>query len=528
MFNKVSVAAKTIVTALAGPIIIALIMGFQQIYVINQKSEDGILKQSRAIVFMAEAARNDMSSKLSSGIVKPFNEIPDDKVLEAVPVITAIRMASANADKAGYIFRVPKIKPRNPENTPTELERSVLERMKSENTDEVTIHEEDSIRYFKAIRLTKECLYCHGDPAGSKDVTGGIKEGWKVGEIHGAFEIVSSLAQAHKETKKAGISVTVWTLIILAVVALFVTWFMRSSVLRPLSEITSITGFMSEGNFRDKVNNPGKDEIGLVGRALNTMIESLSSVIRVVAETAASVHLSSREISEAADNVASGAAAQASSIEEVSSNMDKMAESIKDNAKNCKKTREIATNAAKNAEEGGRSIQEGFNALNEIAGKIQIIEEIARQTNLLALNAAIEAARAGEHGKGFAVVASEVRKLAERSGKAALEIMEISNVSVSTASKASKQLADLVPEIRKTADLVDEIAAQSEDQDSNASRINEALQSLGSIIHQNAAAAQEIAATTLTMAEKSRELNDAVDFFEIEEEVKGISTLHKF
>lgn len=522
MLANTSVAAKTIITALAGPIIIAMIMGAQQIFIINEKSEEGILKQSRAIVLMAEAARNDMSSKLTSGVIRPFSEIPADKVIEAVPVITAIRMAMINADKAGYKFRVPKMHPRNIDNTPTQLEEEVLARLKSGPHDEITIKGENNIRYFKAIRLTKECLYCHGDPVGSKDVTGGVKEGWKVGEVHGAFEIISSLAPAKEETKKAAITVILWTVLILIAVAALVTWIMRSAVLLPLLEIKQLTKIMAEGNFTHGIKNPGKDEIGMVGQSLNTMIKSLSSVIRVVSDTVASVHLSSQEISEAAENVASGAATQASSVEQVSESMDTMAASIKENAKNCNQTRKIATQAAKRAQESGKSVQEGFSALNEIAGKIQIIDEIARQTNLLALNAAIEAARAGEHGKGFAVVASEVRKLAERSGKAALEIIEISNTSVDIANKAGQQLAELVPEIQRTADLVDEIAAQSESQDRNAFRINESLQNLGSVIHQNAAAAEEIAATTQVLAEKSKDLNEAVDFFEVEEEVPAI------
>lgn len=518
MLSRISVAAKTILAALIGLLVISIIMSIKQIYIINSKSEEGILKQSRAIVLMAEAARNEMSNKLASGVIRPFDEIPRDKIMDAVPVITAIQMASANAQKAGYKFRVPKVAPRNKENTPDAVESSVLQQMKAENKDEITIHDENSIRYFKAIRLSKECLYCHGDPAGTKDVVGGTKEGWKVGEIHGAFEIISSLDPAKQETRAAAISVTIWTVGILIVVTVFVAWLMRTSVLNPLAEITGLTRMMAKGNFTRGVANPGKDEIGEVGSSLNSMIKSVSSVIRVVTETVDSVQISSQEISDASDSVASGAAAQASSVEHVSDSMESMAASIKDNAANCKKTSEIANHAAKNAEESGKSVQEGFKALNEIAGKIQIIEEIARQTNLLALNAAIEAARAGEHGKGFAVVASEVRKLAERSGKAALEIIEISKASVGVATKAGEQLSALVPEIQKTAELVDEIAAQSDDQNQNASRINDSLQNLGQVIHQNAAAAQEIAATTQVLAEKSRDLSDAVDFFNVEDD----------
>jgi len=516
MFANTSVKTKTIVTALAGPVIIALILGAQQILTIGNKSEETILKQSKAIVLMAEAGRNEMSAKIQSGLIKPFAEIPDDKVVDAVPVITAIHMAMVNADKAGYTFRVPKVSPRNPDNAPTPLEAKVLEELKATNSDEYTMHSSDNIRYFKAIRLTKECLFCHGDPKGEKDVTGGIKEGWKEGEIHGAFEIISSLDAAKAETMSAAMSFSLWTGVILIIVATLVTLMMRSALIRPLLEITSLTTSMSEGRFSGGVADPTNDEIGKVGKSLNTMITSLSSVIRTVTGAAGDVSTGSRQLSAAADDVATGAAKQAASVEEVAASMDAIAQSITTNAKNSLMTKEIAIKAAREAETTGKSLIEGLSVLKEIAGKIQIIEEIARQTNLLALNAAIEAARAGEHGKGFAVVASEVRQLAERSGKAAQEIITISGASVEVADSAGAKLGQLVPEIKRTADLVEEIAAASATQDVNARQVNDALQTLGSVIHQNASAAEEIASTTQALSDKARQLTDATDFFDVE------------
>lgn len=517
MLRNMSVKSKTIITAIIGPVVIALVMGAQQISTISEKSEEGILKQSRAVVFMAEAARNRVSDMLDAGIIRPLDELPKDKVMDAVPVIASIRMAMTKAEEAGYTFRVPKVSPRNPQNTPTALEAEVLARMKAENKDEITIQGDDSIRYFKAIRLTEHCLYCHGDPKGEEDVTGGIKEGWKVGEIHGAFELISSLDAAKKETKAAAISVTLWTVGTLIVISALVTWVMRTSVIRPLLEITRLTEDMAQGKFSKGIPKPANDEIGKVGKSLNAMISSLGSVIQAVSEASASVHTSSRELAEAANSVASGTASQSASMEDVSSRMESIAESIKDNAQNAGQTREIAVNAAKDAKDSGEALQEGLGALKEIAGKIQIIEEIARQTNLLALNAAIEAARAGEHGKGFAVVASEVRKLAERSGKAAQEIIHIADTSVEVADRAGSKLLNLVPEIQHTADLVAQIASATATQDDDARQVNKSLQSLGQVIHQNASAAEEIAATSQSLTEKAAELTEATDFFDVEE-----------
>ncbi len=518
MLNNVSVKLKTIIPALAGPVIIALVLGVQQVKTIHDKSQETLLVQSKAIVLMAEAARKEMSNKIDSGIIRPFDQIPDDEVINAVPVITAIRMANMNAEKAGYDFRVPKESPRNPANTPTKLESRVLAEMKASNKDEVTIIDDNHIRYFKAIRLTEECLYCHGDPAGTKDVTGGTKEGWKTGEIHGAFEIISSLAASKADSRNAAITFSVWTISVLAILAFIVTWVLRSSVLRPLQEIISLTSAMSEGRFKGGIKKTAGDEIGKVGNSLNSMIASLGGVIKTVTGAAGNVRIGSHELAAAADNVATGAARQASSVEELSASMEAMTQHIIKTADNSAKTKEIAAKNAAHAEHSGKSLVEGLSVLKEIADKIQVIEEIARQTNLLALNAAIEAARAGEHGKGFAVVASEVRKLAEKSGLAAQEIIRISEASVEVANNAGEQLSEMIPEIQRTAELIEEIAAASATQDESARQINQAIMELGNVIHQNASAAEEISGTAQELANKSSELTEATDFFDVDGE----------
>ena len=197
--------------------------------------------------------------------------------------------------------------------------------------------------------------------------------------------------------------------------------------------------------------------------------------------------------------------------------MEEMVSNIKQNADNAQQTEKIAVKSAEDAREGGRSVAEAVNAMKEIASKISIIEEIARQTNMLALNAAIEAARAGEHGKGFAVVAAEVRKLAERSQKAAGEINQLSASSVKVAEKAGEMLEKLVPDIQKTAELVKEISAASNEQNTGAEQINTALQQLEKVIQQNASAAEEMASTSEELSGQAEQLIGTIDFFQIEE-----------
>ena len=200
---------------------------------------------------------------------------------------------------------------------------------------------------------------------------------------------------------------------------------------------------------------------------------------------------------------------------------------IKQNADNAQQTNKIAMKSAKDAQESGKSVLEAVNAMKEIASKISIIEEIARQTNLLALNAAIEAARAGEHGKGFAVVAAEVRKLAERSQRAAGEINQLSGTTVKVSEKAGEMLEKLVPDIQRTAELVQEITAASQEQDTGAEQINKALQQLERVIQQNASASEEMAATTEELSAQSDQLVSALGFFRTGDEgrVQGPASL---
>ena len=196
--------------------------------------------------------------------------------------------------------------------------------------------------------------------------------------------------------------------------------------------------------------------------------------------------------------------------------MEEMASNIQQNTDNAAQTEKISHKAAQNARESGAAVSDAVMAMNEIAGRISIIEEIARQTNLLALNAAIEAARAGEHGKGFAVVATEVRRLAERSQIAAREIGAFSTDTLEISEKAGMMLEKLVPDIRKTAELVQEISAASREQNSGTQQINKAIRQLDQVVQQNASAAEEMASTSEELASQAQQLQGSISFFKID------------
>ena len=286
-------------------------------------------------------------------------------------------------------------------------------------------------------------------------------------------------------------------------------------LIEAMDNVTAAAESIARGDLTVQIRErSGQDKLM---QAFSAMVAGLIKVVVDIKTVAAEVANGSQAMSAASTQLSQGANTQASSAEEASSSMEEMVSNIKQNADNSQQTEKIAVRSAVDAKDGGRSVADAVNAMKEIASKISIIEEIARQTNMLALNAAIEAARAGEHGKGFAVVAAEVRKLAERSQKAAGEINQLSGSTVKVAEKAGDMLEKLVPNIQSTAELVKEISAASNEQNTGAEQINSALQQLQTVIQQNATAAEEMASTSEELSGQADGLMDTINFFDIGE-----------
>ncbi len=256
-----------------------------------------------------------------------------------------------------------------------------------------------------------------------------------------------------------------------------------------------------------------KDSLGI---ALETMLARLRAVVADAAAAANNVSAGSQELSASAEQLSQGSTEQASSTEEASASMEEMAANVKQNAENAGQTEAIARQSAKDAEASGVAVGRAVEAMQTIAQKITIVQEIARQTDLLALNAAVEAARAGEHGRGFAVVASEVRKLAERSQAAAAEIGTLSIDTVKAAREAGDMLGRLVPDIKKTAALVEEISAACREQDVGSGQINQAIQQLDKVTQQNASASEQVSATSEELAAQAETLQATIAYFRID------------
>ncbi|WP_022659191.1 methyl-accepting chemotaxis protein [Desulfovibrio desulfuricans] len=480
-----SIKLKVLLLSILGPTLLAILVFAYAMQSIWKSEEEAVLQSARGIVSMAESARQEMALKFN-GVIKPLDEISRDKLVDAVPIITAIKMARQNASKLGYRFRVPKYSPRNPENTPNELEKSALDKIKSQGLTELVVRQPDAIHYFKPIALTAECMYCHGDPKGAPDPIGGIKEGWKEGEIHGAFEIIYSLDLAVERTRKAAVAIGTETVVILILIVCAVWFIMRNSLVNPLLRLQIFARQVSEGELDTQPKGSFKAELQALERSLTAMVSRLKekilfseqktaeaeesearatqhaqeasaarddalksraagmveaanmldgvvgSVTSASQEISAQVEQSSNfalSLSNSMNSVAAAMEQMNTSVHEVSTNAAQASSSselVKVNANKELGEVRIMVEAIKSVQTMANSLKTGMSELGHQAediGKIMnVINDIADQTNLLALNAAIEAARAGDAGRGFAVVADEVRKLAEKTMLAVTEV----------------------------------------------------------------------------------------------------------
>jgi methyl-accepting chemotaxis protein len=328
--------------------------------------------------------------------------------------------------------------------------------------------------------------------------------------IHKALDASKVEAESVYANARMVLLATIAAAMLLSITAAL--W-MAFSISRGLSRAVTMAGTIADGDLTQELQVSSNDEIKDMADALNQMVLKLREIVAEAMAASENVSSGSQELSSGAEQLSAGASEQAASAEEASASMEQMAANIKQNADNAGQTQKIAQRSSADAQASGAAVSRAVEAMRTIAQKITVVQEIARQTDLLALNAAVEAARAGEHGRGFAVVASEVRKLAERSQTAASEISTLSGDTMKVAQDAGEMLSKLVPDIKKTAELVEEISAACREQDIGADQMNQAIQTLDKVIQQNAAAAEEIASTSEELSGQSEKLHSSISFF---------------
>jgi len=331
----------------------------------------------------------------------------------------------------------------------------------------------------------------------------------------GAQSAAISVSEANTAALNSSVNITIICVLVALLVGVVVAVIITRVITGPVLRATASVKKVAAGDLTEHLEITSQDEIGQISTAINDMVTNLRNIVGDVTQAADNVASGSEELSATAQQLSQGASEQAASAEETTSSMEEMTSSIQQNADNAKQTDKLASQAAGDAQNSGEAVTKTVTAMKEIAAKINIIEEIARKTDLLALNAAVEAARAGEHGKGFAVVASEVRKLAERSQTAAAEISRLTAGGVTVAEGAGGMLVKLVPDIRKTAGLVQEIAAASAEQNTGAAQVNKAIQQLDQVIQQNSSASEEMASTAEELTSQAQQLQASISFFKI-------------
>ncbi|QWR77187.1 methyl-accepting chemotaxis protein [Candidatus Magnetomonas plexicatena] len=446
----------------------------------------------------------------------PYTLIADDMVLNITQVQQFLTDVSATHNTDGYKDAEEAAKKFN-----EEIDKVIGMYRSENNTKSLQKMEELKglfARYYAEGKRMADAYVNQGIDAGNKIMEDFDKLSSELQEKAGNFR--EEQTKEIKENTNGILNVLNSTLMnvaaiiaIILIIAVIITIWISRSITIPLKKAVDTANQMAQGDLTVDIDATSKDELGELCLAMKTMLEKLKNILSEVREASGQVTAGSGELSTSAQQLSEGATEQAAAVEEVSSSMQEMASNIKQNADNSQQTERMSAKASQDAQESGKAVDEAVTAMKEIASKISIIEEIARQTNLLALNAAIEAARAGEHGKGFAVVASEVRKLAERSQKAAGEISQLSSTTVKVSEKAGNMLKQLVPDIQRTAELVQEITAASNEQNIGAEQINKAITQLDQVIQQNASASEEMASTSEELTSQAEQLQNAISFF---------------
>ncbi|MGO8795079.1 MAG: methyl-accepting chemotaxis protein [Candidatus Sulfotelmatobacter sp.] len=325
---------------------------------------------------------------------------------------------------------------------------------------------------------------------------------------------IKESADAYARARWIALIVFLTTLLLAAGGAFSVT----RTITVPIQQAVEHAEAIAAGDLNRTIQVTDQSETGKLLQSMYDMTAKLSAIIRDVREGSSAVASAAAQVSASSQSLSQGTSEQAASVEETSASLEQMNASITQNAENSRKVEQVAEKGAHAAEDSGKSVQETVVAMKQIAAKISVIEDIAYQTNLLALNAAIEAARAGDQGRGFAVVAVEVRKLAERSQLAAKEISDLASNSVAVAERSGQLLIDLVPAIRTTAELVQEVTAASTEQSSGVTQINRAMSQVDSVTQRNASSAEELSSTAEELASQSEQLQQLMTFFHVAEE----------
>ncbi len=550
MLSKTRLTAKIVATIVITLVVTSTISFWITQRRVNQQAEEAFRDKVRQITGMASATRAWFSSNID--LLVPDKNF---KHLEQVPVVVAWSVAEQYAEAQKMTFHTPSLSPRDPKNQPDEFERRALESFQkdpalTEFSERETENGEEVMRYAQPVRLTADCLLCHGDPTGQKDPFGYTKEGMKAGDLRGAFTVKASTQNLVETSRANSIAIFLISFLTLLAAAGVMFVLVRKLVVKPLSAAVQLaTGIAGNDLSLADLAVDSQDEIGEAATALNTMKNNLRKTVQAIAETSIHVAAASEELSSTSQqitanseetsaqaNVVSTSAQQVSqNLQTVATGAEEMGASIKEIAKNATEAAKVATSAVKVAETANSTVSKLGESSAEIGQVIKVITSIAQQTNLLALNATIEAARAGEAGKGFAVVANEVKELAKETAKATEDISRKIEAIQTDTKAAVGAIASISEVINQVNGISNTIATAVEEQNATtnemARNVSEAAHGSGEITSNIAGVAQAAESTShgatdtqkaaQQLVETSAELRRLVEQFKVNAETGG-------